>query len=94
MYVENWIIIPLDYSFLKKIVILSICFQIHNLAKDPIIDGFSTYGRCLQDTFQVWTAGSSNTPIICGTNSGYHCKYKMIFGGKKLFFVNFAIIFF
>ena len=39
---------------------------------------WTTYGQCRKDTFQAWSAGSPATPILCGTNSGYHsecCHY-------------------
>ena len=68
--------LKIKYLFLNYLyrLIKYISKYLNNLAKEPIIDGFSTYGRCLQDTFQVWSAGSTTTPIICGTNSGYHCN--------------------
>ena len=40
-----------------------------------VINGPSTEGQCLQDTFTVSGGrGSRGTPIICGTNSGDHGK--------------------
>ena len=32
-------------------------------------------GDCIEDTFSVSTAGGSGSPVICGTNTGYHSKF-------------------
>ncbi len=45
-----------------------------DVATSVVYDGLSTYGSCLKDTFQIWTAGGSKIPALCGTNSGYHSK--------------------
>ncbi len=39
---------------------------------------WTTYGQCRKDTFQAWSAGSPSTPILCGTNSGYHSKQFLV----------------
>ena len=31
-------------------------------------------GRCTMDTFAVSVPGGASTSVICGTNSGEHCK--------------------
>ncbi len=32
-------------------------------------------GHCITDSFEVTAPGSIGSPVICGTNSGYHSKY-------------------
>ena len=34
----------------------------------------NTATQCLTDIFTVTGEGGSSTPVICGTNSGYHSK--------------------
>ena len=38
-------------------------------------------GQCDVDSFSVSSPGNSGTPLICGTNSGEHCKYRYILQG-------------
>ena len=33
------------------------------------------YGQCITDSFSIGSPGLGGSPIICGTNTGYHSKY-------------------
>ena len=41
----------------------------------PDLDG--SVGDCARDTFVVSSGGASfrGSPVICGANTGQHCKY-------------------
>ena len=40
-------------------------------------------GDCIEDTFSVSTPGGPGSPVICGTNTGYHSKFLRICSGAE-----------
>ena len=44
------------------------------------LDGVNDQGKCITDTFGVTSPGAQGSPIICGTNSGYHSEYYLLMG--------------
>ena len=36
-------------------------------------------GQCVDDSFVVAAPGGPGSPLICGSNSGYHSKYLITF---------------
>ena len=43
-------------------------------------------GDCMTDQFSITAQGQAGTPIICGTNGGYHSKMNLFINVCKLKF--------
>ena len=39
-----------------------------------------TKGQCLDDQFAISVPGGQSTNVICGKNTGEHCKYLFVCG--------------
>ena len=44
---------------------------------NPIQTTAGSIGSCTTDTFAVTAPLNQGSPIICGTNTGYHSKWNM-----------------
>ena len=70
----NW-----EYNFF----LLSKSFQIANpnlgetVAQNALVNAGvgNGIGDCVEDTFSVSTSAGPGSPVICGTNTGYHSKF-------------------
>ena len=44
----------------------------------PVGDG-GAIGDCIEDAFSISSPSGPGSPVICGTNTGYHSRLKLIF---------------
>ena len=45
------------------------------VASNTVTTTGTTIGSCLTDSFSITSPGLGGSPLICGTNTGYHSKF-------------------
>ena len=60
-------------KLLEVVILIFLPFhQLYNILQFLKIG--NAIGDCLTDSFSITSQGTYGTPIICGTNGGYHSK--------------------
>ena len=73
-----------------------ICFQISDMDTNIFLSIHKSFlvnsiGHCVDDAFGISSPGTFGSPIICGTNTGYHSTYLFWIMHPNIYLVGFDI---